>query len=189
MNEESMSKLQQIAEKVAQGKGLCVIMVGGTNYGETVVAALSALVSPPHSFKGIYVSLNVGYERLCKNLEKSGIETSQLFFIDAVSKTAGKETRSSNVVYVSGAEALTEMSLSITEAVNKGSFDFLLVDSLNTLLLYNGLETVERFCHYLCNKLDSYKIGGLFFSSKESGKSEVLVQSLSQSCVVYNMFD
>ena len=97
-----------------------------------------------------YVSLNRPYSALIKTLEHKNIDTKRFFSIDGITRTAsGKADEIENCVFVNAPNALTELSLSITELFKTWKPDLLLFDCLSTILIYEKVETVLKFMHSL----------------------------------------
>ena len=115
-------------------------------------------------------------------IEKKGINQSKIYFIDGISKAAGESASPVNFTFISGLNSLTELSITITIALNTNNFDFLFFDSLDALLVYHDLETIERFSRYIIGKLNVSNIGGVILSSKLKGKERRLITILSSSC-------
>jgi hypothetical protein len=79
-----------------------------------------------------------------------------------------------------GPKSLTELSLAVNVLTNSGKYDFLVFDSLTSLLIYNNPNIVEKFCLYLANKTRNLNIRAIFLAINEE-KSEKLGAVLSQS--------
>ena len=58
---------------------------------------------------------------------------------------------------------------------------FVFLDSVSTLLIYNNLETTERFVHYMINKIRNMGFFVVLISIDEE-KSNKLIPILSQFC-------
>src|SRR3989344_1567409 len=96
--------------------------------------------------KGIYVSFNKQYFEIQSIIEKTGLDKNKVYCIDAVSK---KDKNVPKGCYcLNSPESLTELSIVLTNLL-KQKYEFIFFDSLSSLLIYNDLETVERFVHYL----------------------------------------
>jgi len=53
---------------------------------------------------------------------------------------------------------MTQMSIAITNAINNGGYQFVFIDSMSTMLIYNSPESTEKFMHYLFSKTHYYEI-------------------------------
>lgn len=103
-----------------------------------------------------YVSLNELFDNLIKNFEKNNISTDKFFFVDAITRTTQVTIpKRADVAFVTSPNALVELSLAISEALEKQKPDVLLFDSLSTLLIYEKESTVTKFIHSLIGKIKS----------------------------------
>jgi len=71
---------------------------------------------------GVYVAVDKPYESLTNDLENQNIETSDIFFLDAISKDQGINKTNNpkdqqNVVFLESPQNLTDLSISLAEAV------------------------------------------------------------------------
>ena len=118
--------------------------------------------------------------------ERKKIDTKLIIFIDAVTKTVGgniKKTR--NCLYIGNPENLSDISLAMDQAVRAlgNKEKFLFFDSLSTLLIYNKVNTVARFIHFISGKMRIWKVKGIIISLQKD-KDKELIDELSQFCDV-----
>lgn len=111
--------------------------------------------------------------------DKENIDTKRLLFIECT----GQEQKSkvNNCVSLKSNQSLTELSLSISEACKNKKNQFIFFDSVSTLLIYNNLETTERFIHYIVNRIKNLGLFMVLISIDEE-KSNKLLPILSQFC-------
>lgn len=182
MKEQDFTKnLIEFAEKVKKDKTICIAISNTEKYDITIEIFLSALLKI-QKLKGVYVSLNKEYEVMEKRLKSMGIDTSQLYFINGINKTAENTANATHHIFLSSFQSLTEISLAITNVINSGEFDFLFLDSLSTLLIYNDSKTIEMFCHYLINKLRHHQLSGIVLCLKEDKEGQKLIPIIAQFC-------
>lgn len=132
---------------------------------------------------GLYITLNKPTATLQKNLEKSGVSLSKLFFLDSITSTAAEETEST--CYLGKMRELSELCLAISRLVSeKKGIKFVLLDSVSTLLIYNDAKSVTRFCHLVTEKLRRWGLSGAFVSV-EMGEGADMVAELAQFCDAY----
>jgi len=129
---------------------------------------------------GLYITLNKGYKTIIDTLKGQGVDTSRLYFIDGISQKEGNETKG-NCTFIPSPEWLTDLSLAITTAINTGKFNFLFLDSLNTILAYNNPKKTEKFIHYIISNIRKKNVGGIIFSV-EDVSTKKLIPFLSQFC-------
>ena len=130
-------------------------------------------------FCGVYISLNNSCKTMLEIFDKEKIDTKKLLFIES----AGQEQKSKvkNCVSLQSNQSLTELSLSISTACKNDMIKFVFLDSVSTLLIYNNLETTERFVHYMVNKIRNMGFFVVLISIDEE-KSNQLLPILSQFC-------
>ena len=162
------------------GGGVYLIVTKPEDYHSTTFVLIEHMIKNLNLI-GVYVTLNTPCSSLSANLKDKGIDTSKLYFVDAISKQSGTTTTSDNCSFVQNPQSLTELSLVTTKAVNTGKSKFLFFDSVSTLLIYNSLETTEKFMHYLINKIRSLGLLGIIISLDEE-KSNKLIPVISQFC-------
>lgn len=121
------------------------------------------------SFRGapvIYVTLNKSPERIEDNLEKARINTDKTFFIDCVSS---EKTRD-DVVYI----APTDLHL-LACAIDAFMKDipgeeFLVIDALSTLLIYNKINKVAKFVKEITGYSSRYQTKIIAFTAETKGE-------------------
>jgi len=80
---------------------------------------------------------------------------------------------------LSGPQALTEMSVALSQLVNFKKFDFIVLDSLFTMLTYNDSSLVEQFIHYFVSKMRELGVIVVIASIKDV-KSDNVHNSICQ---------
>ncbi|MFB6295205.1 MAG: hypothetical protein ABEI97_05570 [Candidatus Nanohaloarchaea archaeon] len=132
---------------------------------------------------GIYVTVNKPYLTIVDTLEAAGIGTSEIFFIDAISEDTGAEdVTAENVAFLDSPQGLTDMSIAISEAVEKLPDEgnrVLVLDTLSTLMLYNDEDLVSQFAHELSGKIRDWGVKGLMLTIQEEADEDLLA-SLNQ---------
>jgi len=109
--------------------------------------------------KVAYISLNELYDTLQSNLKANKVDVDRMIFVDAITRTAQTRIqKTSNCTFVTSPNDLVELSLAITDVLNKGNVDALLFDSLSTLLIYEKEKTATKFIHSLIGKIKA--VGG-----------------------------
>ena len=121
--------------------------------------------------KTCYVTVNDPYETI-KDKLNSGV-CSKVFFIDCVTSTIKSPDRKDDVLYVSSPHALTEISISLKKTLGKG-VDFVLFDSISSMLIYENPITILKFIHGLIVHLRLLKINVAFIILKEDASGEIV---------------
>lgn len=135
-----------------------------------------------------YVTLNKTYTAIDDKLKKEGVNTKNIFYIDAISKTIKKTPdRTDRCYFVSSPMALTELCLVSSKCLRSksalfpkagsGAFDYLLFDSLTNLLVYEKKAPVGKFMASLVNKIRDSKTGAVFYALKMEQHSELIQES------------
>jgi KaiC/GvpD/RAD55 family RecA-like ATPase len=183
-----MAAVEELFESLPD-KFIALAETSGANYQPTNLQILYYLVKV-RNLSGIYVTVNKPYNFIKKTMETYNIDSNQVYFIDAISKTStGQPERIDNVIYVNAPKSLTEISFGLTELVNaKPSLSFLLLDSISTFLLYNDQRSVEKFVHMLVNMLRELDMDGVIVTlDREQDKG--LIDQLSVFCDKVMKFD
>lgn len=112
----------------------------------------------------IYVSVNQPFSSMLRIMKKSGIDTRRIFFIDCITKTSGGTVvDADNCIYIDSTSNLTELNISISEALSamegKKSLFF---DALSTLMIYNTPSSFAKFAHSVMTKVKSMGVSGIF---------------------------
>ena len=94
-------------------------------------------------------------------LQEASVDHGRLLVIDAVSAMGGQapSPRPANATYLSSPAMLEMLALRIEQQIVRHAPVRVVVDSLNTLALYNGLPAVQAFAHYLANRLRTHRVG------------------------------
>jgi len=81
-----------------------------------------------------YITLNKTKTALIDLFNRENINTESMVFIDAITRSISQVENTKNSYFVSSPQALTELSIVITEVL-KQKFDYLIFDLLTTLMI------------------------------------------------------
>ena len=111
-----------------------------------------------------YITLNKTYNALKEKFENNpDINTKNIVFIDAITKSIGKVENKEDCYFISSPQALTEISIVLSEFLNY-KFDYVILDSLTTLLIYQKAEEpVIKFTSNIVNKIKESGAKGIFY--------------------------
>jgi len=169
-------------ELVGFKKGDIYIILTKPESYHTVCQILLKHLVETLKYNGLYITLNTPCNTIASQCRDLGLNASKLHFVDGISKKGGiKEVKANNCSYIESPSALTELSITLTTATNTGKFDFLFLDSISTLLIYNDIELTERFIHHIVSKLRNLEMCGVLIAIDEE-KSRKLVDIVSQFC-------
>lgn len=158
-------------------------LVSAENYTKTNTQILKKLINEK-KLKGIYITINRPYQNLMEIFNKNGINTQNIFFIDAITKmTGGKETEAKNCLFLDSPSNLTDITIAMRQAVKlMGDVKkFIFFDALSTLLIYNQGGSVIKFAHFLTGRIRDWKAEGVIISVQKE-MDEKLTSQLIQFC-------
>ncbi len=118
------------------------------------------------SLTGIYVSLNKTQKSIEETLEKVGISTKKIFFIDCVTT---EKTRD-DVLHISPDQLETLNAAIDTFLKDIKGEKFLIIDALSTLLIYNDEDTVAKFIKEVTDACSQHGVTAIAFSPKTKGE-------------------
>jgi len=155
---------------------IIVIVIPEHNYTERLVNVVKDLVDMDLDI--CYVSLNRPYNTLISSFLKEGISIENIHFVDAITKTAMTPPENEKCTYVSSPGALTELSVAISNTIDTANFDYIVFDSLSTLLVYESDATIAKFVHFLMAKV---RVGGCnaIFTVLKQDADSILVKDIN----------
>jgi len=137
-----------------QGDNFVILLdVKAENYSEAVLCAAEFMLKKGK--KGVYVAASRPYIFILKQMGKRNIGTGNLLFIDCTSGMGGEQDGGGACTYIENPAALEEISMHISLSLRKlnPGGNFLIMDSISTLLIYNTLHSMEEFSMFLINKM------------------------------------
>lgn len=96
-------------------------------------------------------------------LVAAGADPAMVHFLDCVSAMDGQAPRErpANATFMASPTMLEMMAMRIEQlAMRMGPAAHVVLDSLSTLALYNGIPPVQEFSHYLANRLRTQGVSG-----------------------------
>ena len=122
----------------------------------------------------IYVCLNKPYSKLEQDLKKKKLDPKKIFCIDCMSELIKEKEDRETVLYIKSPADLTKIDLSIKQLSQfVGSDGCIIIDSLQTLLIYNDPFVVARFVHSVLSETNEFGMRAILFASKETNKEIV----------------
>jgi archaellum biogenesis ATPase FlaH len=150
---------------------LLLIVIPKNDYSEMLIEIERGL---SENFKKVcYVTLNKPYNSVMSNMEKNNIDLSKFFFIDGMTNTVQTPEPADNCIFVQSPNALTDINLAYSQALEKGC-DNTLFDSLSTLLVYEDAHTIIKFAHNIMTKTRVANSKAVFIALKEDVGSELI---------------
>ena len=124
-----------------------------------------------------YVTLNKTYNALVEVFEREQVDLSSFVFIDAITKSIGKVENKETCYFVSSPQALTELSIVMAEFLEY-AFDYVIVDSLTTLLIYQkSEEPVLKFLSNMLNKIKKSGAKSIFYVVNVDDHKQLIQQA------------
>jgi len=127
------------------------------------------------NMRGIYITINKPFDVVEKNFRSSDIKLDNVYFLDVVTKYMNKRIPGDrdNCSFVESPSDLTTLAITFMQAAKmlqskntgKDMPVFIVVDSINTFLIYNDENTVKRFFHFLISKSRELGCKCVLFSS------------------------
>jgi hypothetical protein len=146
-------------EKELKENKIILILVPSIDYNEMVHNTVRDLAKKNLG----YVTLNKTYDSLKEDFKKSKINTNNILFIDAISKTIKNvPDQAKGVYYLSAPNSLTEISIQVSSIV-RHKFDYLIFDSLTNLLIYQQKAPVAKFLATIINKIRDSDTRAVFY--------------------------
>ena len=150
-----------------------LLLMPSTEYNNVVLETVKQLSEG----SVCYVTLNKTYNSLKELFKKNKINIENLVFIDAISNTISKKpSQEKGCYYVSSPGALTELSLAINKFL-KHNFDYLIFDSLTSLLVYQKKVPVSKCISSLVNKIKATKTKAVFYALSAKEQEELIRES------------
>jgi len=108
----------------------------------------------------VYVTTNKPYAHISSDFEKRGVKTDNIFFIDCISETTGKEE--DNCIYLEGPGNITGISIAINKSIKSiPNEKVLFLDSISTMLMYNDENVIGKFSNFILNKMRMYGVSSI----------------------------
>jgi archaellum biogenesis ATPase FlaH len=126
------------------------------------------------SNKICYVLLNSPYNTIISDMKKNEINVDKFFFIDTLTSEVQQPEPKQNCTFITAPNALTELGIAISQALNEQKCDNIIVDSLSTLLIYEDDSKVIKFSHNIITKIKVTNSKAAFIVLKEDVSSELI---------------
>jgi len=163
---------------------IVLINVNAQDYLKANTKILKVLANDD-KLPGVYITINKPYKTMKNILEKEGVDTKQMYFIDCITKTAGGDIsdKGEKVFYLDSPQNLTGLGVAMGEAIRSipETDKYLFMDSLSTLLLYHNNGTVAKFSHFLTGKMRLWGLRGILMAIEKEADPEFSDQ-LAQFC-------
>jgi len=182
----SSSVRSKISETLkAQPEASVFLLIVDLKSYQTCIVETVRLMQSLRGF-GVYFTVNKPFADLSQHLSSKSIDSSKIFFIDAISSILERSGQDSpGAAFLDSPTDLIEVNNAISKSLSAKKAGFVLVDSLSTLLLYNKPMAVERFVHSLVGKIRGERCLG-FLVAVKSAEHSGFVETVSQfvDCII-----
>ncbi len=129
-----------------------LLLVEPADYAGATVDVIRRLIRENASI--IYISINKPAMAIKERLKESEVDSRGIYFIDCAAAAVNGETERKDKLLSIAPQNLTGLSLAINELLDElPGKKAVVFDSMNTLVVYNPLATVEKFAHFTANKI------------------------------------
>ena len=149
-----------------------LLLMPADGYNDAVVQHMRAL-----SKKSVcYVTLSKTFESMKELFGKEKIGMENIVFIDAISKTIRKmPDQADGCYFVSSPNSLTELEIAVIKVL-RHNIEYLVFDSLSTLLVYQKNAPVAKFVSALANNARGGNAKALFYAIKSPGQAQMAAE-------------
>lgn len=175
-----MRKTLEAELKILPENFVVMAIVPFKNFEEVNLHLLDIMIKR-YDAKGSYITINRPYKSMVQLLERKNINFRNMSFIDCITKESGEKVVAKNCYFVGSPSDLTEIAIALDPVFKEGKHKFVFLDSLDTLAIYNPIESVIKFAHFLTSKVRLHDISGIFLAVHENS-DERMVKELAQFC-------
>lgn len=139
------------------------------------ISMLDLLVTKKQ-YTGIYVTASKPYATVVAQLQKHGVPTNNMFFIDMITMhVSGKANAVSNCYFANAPENVMEIAATLPKvAIAQPNIRFLILDSIATLAMYNTNDGIIKFIHFLTTALRELKMEGIILAPTDQTDPKIL---------------
>ncbi len=157
---------------------LFIVLASAANIRNKNIEVVKAAIE--NDYYIIVVTTNQLAGILKKNYDKQMLPEDKIYFVDAVTKYAAGTNvpPMKNCRFITNPGNLTDMGIAITESIKEleGKKTCLLLDSINSMLIYIPSHNITKFIHFVTNKLRIHNLSGIFLIVEKGIAPEVLSQ-------------
>ncbi len=175
--EAIIDTLKQIPED-----SLLTVSVDASNSFSTLLVLVEYLKNV-RKLRGVYVSSSKSVESLREQFQAREVDVKGLYFVDTIAILSGSRVNIPGVQMVESPAMLETILLKIKWFFKhlKDADRFLLVDSVNSLSVYNEPKLLSEFLHILTNHMGAQDVMTVLFTVESQTPPEVR-QVLELNC-------
>ncbi|MDD5111425.1 MAG: DUF835 domain-containing protein [Candidatus Altiarchaeota archaeon] len=161
---------------------IALVSMESRQHADTVTSLMKLLVNE-RGMNCLYISASDTYDQAIMAFTKAGVKVERIFFIDCISRMAGKVVdKGKNSVFIENPTSLEEVTIYVDKILtNIQQPKVIVLDSISSLRIYSNDRTVEKFAHTIINKIRLEKIAGVIVSIKQK-EVESLARTLVPMC-------
>ena len=151
--------------KIHQSVGIIAPM---NNYQDLVDAIFNEMLNSKDEF-WIYITITRSFDTI-KKQHKNLQDHKNIKFIDCISRASGISTIEPNCIFIESPVMLEKTILEMLNVLHHVKEDvkkYIVIDSLNSLMIYNNPKTVKAFFQHLINKTRAEDIHTISISIEE----------------------
>lgn len=156
---------------------IVLILLSKESYEEKKFDIVRKIISENKKI-GSYIAVNKPYKSIINSMTQKGIDHKKLLFIDCVTK---KEEKSENVIFLKSPSKLTSIGITLESMYPKKEIDFIMIDSIDSLLVYNKKDAVIKFIRSVMERAREHNKKGIIFAL-ENNMEEVIAGELYLVC-------
>jgi len=183
---EGIKDRVSVAIKVNQSVG---IQVPENRHSDLLEAIFNLMLSSPNDVWS-FVTVNNTYAHISKTYREVS-EHKNVHFIDCISRAAGITPVKGNCTYIESPTMLEIASLEVMNTFQKKATEteqFVVIDSLSALMIYNDPEIIREFASLLLNKTRSKNIHLVTILIEEEVDTNKLIQMNDKIVVLRDSF-
>ncbi|MDP6906721.1 MAG: hypothetical protein QF440_04820 [Candidatus Thalassarchaeaceae archaeon] len=151
---------QQLAEEATPSSAIQVRV--GTSNSFLIIASILQPLIQNFQMRGVYICASRSATEIIQTLDQIGIDSSGIQFIDTVSSgfIGGTETPYTNIRYVDSPIMLESIMLQTLYHLqsNSESGNFVMLDSVNALSIYNDERMLAEYLHTFINTFKAREV-------------------------------
>jgi hypothetical protein len=157
-------------EKELSKNQVVLMIMPADGYNNTIIKHLKKLSKKTVCF----VTLSKTYESMKEIFKKNKINSGNIVVIDAISKSLRKvPDQTDGCYFVSSPNSMTELEIAVLKVLRHG-FEYLVFDSLSTMLVYQKNAPVAKFVSALANNARQNNAKALFYTAKSAEQSQMV---------------
>ena len=141
-------------------------------------STLLKFIEPIRKKRICFVTLSRTYDVVEKDFSDMGVDAGEVFILDAITSSLSHTEAPKNVTFIPSPDALTDLNIAIIEILKNEKCDYLIFDSISTLLTYRDDPLIARFTDFVLGKVRELKSKAIFTCLDVDSKSQA-VQEIS----------